>query len=109
MKRQQWCQKCGKLRGKSKHESLCQKCVKSLSQCFICTMICGAKEWGYYEEEEAISCILKKSGQKIILCGSCNEKRLENKVFIAEKIGKIAAEDIVSAEEAKLIELIKAS
>ena len=107
MKKQEWCQKCGKLRGNSKHESLCQKCVKSLPQCYICTIICGAKKWGYHDEEETIHCILKKSGEKIILCGSCNEKRLENQVFIAEKVGKIPAEDIISAEEAKLIELVR--
>ena len=94
MEKQERCQKCGQPRGESKHESLCQKCIKSLPHCYNCTIICGAKEWGYHEEKEAIPCILKKNNKKIVLCGSCNSKRFRKKYLTSVKNEKILAEEI---------------
>ena len=83
--KQEQCQKCGRLRGKSGHKQLCQKCLKSLPYCESCGIICGAREWGFYEEK-AVSFIFKKNNEKVVLCGGCEEQlmqfdslRLENK------------------------------
>ena len=95
MREQLVCKKCGGPLGKSVHESLCQKCIKSLSlpQCYGCGIICGAEKWGYDAEKEAIPCILKKSGEKIFLCGSCAEKISNNESLIQDR-RKIPAEEI---------------
>ena len=95
MKKQKWCQKCGEPRGESVRESdlLCRKCIKSLPHCEACTIICGAEEWDYHMEKEAIPYIL--NGKKIFLCGGCSEiyskamRGRENKYFILEKNRKI--------------------
>jgi hypothetical protein len=96
MKKQVLCQKCGGPRGESVHESLCQKCTKSLPHCYSCGIICGAEGWGYRVEKEAIPCILKKNGKKIILCGGCNQERFkkEKGYLILDKNEKILSEEI---------------
>jgi len=78
MKKRGLCRKCGEPCGKSTNESLCQKCINSLPQCYNCGIVCGAAEWGYEADKEAISCILKKSGKNIFLCSEC-KKELKGK------------------------------
>ena len=74
MEGQKQCQKCGGPRGKSAHESLCQKCTKSLPHCYSCGIICGAEEWSYRVEREAIPCILKKTVKRLFYAGAVTEK-----------------------------------
>lgn len=95
MEKQLFCKKCGGPRSKkSTHESLCQKCINSLPQCYNCGIICGAKDWGYEGEKEAIPCILKKNGKEIFFCGSCKEKIVKTGELGPDIHGKILLEDI---------------
>jgi len=94
MEKQELCQKCGEPHGKSAHESLCQKCIKSLPQCYSCGIVCGAEEWGYDVEKEAILCILKKNGKNINLCGSCIRVIFIRGYLESDIHGKILADEI---------------
>ena len=81
MERKEQCQRCGGPRGKSTHDKLCAKCVKSLPQCKSCGIVCGAPEWDFLEEKKSTLFVFKENGMKIILCGGC-EGELEIKGFL---------------------------